>query len=121
MQFVSSLALHTEGIYNEEHNNYVSLSRLLNLSSENIRHNIILKNPDTEDDDTAQNKTILFIPRVECETEIPDEEIFPIPQSLSKTSFFTLFSGILFDSKGALVLLLNAEQLIQIPQTGKTP
>jgi hypothetical protein len=106
---VSSLALHKENAQ-DEYSRCISLPRLFNLPSENIRHNIILN------DDTTENKTILFIPKVECEAEISDDEIFPIPQVLCGTSFSALFSGILFGAGGAPILLLNTEQFIQVSQ-----
>jgi hypothetical protein len=118
----STVACNAVAYNREDRNTYVSLPRLFNLPLENIRHSIVLKKHDVEDDDTTENRTIVFIPEVECETEISDEEIFSIPQALCNTNFFTLFSGILFDSRpasgtgGAPILLLDAEQLIQIAQ-----
>ena len=135
MHSVSSLTLQTdlqtEGHSQEDDVTHISLTRLFNLEQEDIRHSIVLKNPNTEDDEIADtdtstgtgNKTILYIPEVECEAEIPEEEIYPIPAALSGTLFSRLFSGIKFDSRPAVggdggfpVLLLNPEQLIQSVQ-----
>jgi len=106
----------------DDRNTYVSLPRLFNMPVEKIQHSIILKSFDN-DDDAIKNKTILYIPEVECETEIPDEEIFPIQTTFSDTLFSSLFSGIQFDSRptdggdvGNPVLLLNPEKLIQSVQ-----
>ena len=127
MHSVSSLALHagnpsnTGNPSNMDRNNYVSLPLLFKLPSENIKHSIILKNLDVEDEDavdnTAENKTILLIPEVECEMEIPDEEMHLIPKVLSSTHFFIFFRGIKFDqSGGGPILLLNTDQLIRSEQ-----
>ena len=101
----------------EDRNTYVSLPRLFNVPVKKIRHSIIMKNIDNDDDYAIKNKTILYIPEVECETEIPDEDIYPIQATFSGTLFSTLFSGIQFDSRpiavGSPVLFLNSEQLIQ--------
>jgi hypothetical protein len=132
MHSVSSLALHTGNstnlvFYNDEkQNTYISLSNLFNLSLKNIRHNIVLKSFDSKDDYTSESKTILLIPEIECEIEISNEEIYPIPQTLRTTRFFELFNGMLFNTrseassnKSFLVLLLNAERLIQFIQKVK--
>ena len=110
--------------YNQEdRNTYVSLPRLFDVPVKKIRHSIIMKNFDNIDDDAIKNKTILYIPEVECETEIPDEEIYPIQTTFNNTLFSTLFSGIQFDSRPAIagiggnpVLFLNTEELIQSVQ-----
>ena len=110
--------------YNPENRNtYVSLPRLFNVPVKKIQHSIIMKTIDSDDDDAIKNKTILYIPEVECETEIPDDEIFPIQGTFNGTLFFTLFSGIQFDSRPAAsstggnpVLFLNPEQLIKSVQ-----
>ena len=127
MRSVSSLTLCASGQsqtveYNHEnHNTYVSLPRLFNLQSENIRHGIILKDGDDENEDSqiTENRTILLTTEVICETEIQGEEIYPVPKVFGSMYFSTLFSGILFDSRaltnmaGSPVLLLDIEQLVQ--------
>jgi len=107
----------------EDRNTYVSLPRLFNVPVKKIQHSIIMKSFENDDDDAIKNKTILYIPEVECETEIPDEEIYPIQTTFSDTLFSSLFSGIQFDSRPAIggaggnpVLFLNPEQLIQSVQ-----
>ena len=105
----------------EDRNTYVSLPRLFNLPLKKIKHRIVMKNFINDDDDTIKDKTILYIPEVECETEIPDEKIYPVQTILSDMLFSTLFSGLQFDSRPAAsdrgpVLFLNSEQLIQSVQ-----
>ena len=136
MNSVSSLALHDDktlkasvsdegeaGVnYRENRNTYVPLPQLFNLPPGNIRHNITLKEPNTED--SSKGRTVLLIPEVECETEIPDDKIFPLPKALGGTRFSELFSGIQFDSRpaassGSLILMLSGKQLIQSTQKEK--
>ena len=127
MNTVSSLTLYTEETaleYNgESRNTYISLPRLFNLPQAFIRHGIILKYGN-EDDNTAENKTILLTTEITCETEIPDEEIYPLPKVFGGLRFSTLFSGIQFDSRprreheisdaaGNPVLLLDTSLLLE--------
>ena len=134
MSSVSSMTLNTDmaaqrkavEYNNENRNTYVSLPRLFNLPSENIRHGIILQSGE-EDSETTEDKIILLSNEVICETEIPCEEIYPIPKALGGMRFSAFFRGILFDSGTALtvsenssncppgspVLLLDIEQLVQ--------
>ena len=74
----------------------VSLPGLFELPSINARHGITLND--------GEKKITLLSTEVECETEIPDEEIHPIPKVLSGTRFFALFSGIKFAACPLLVL-----------------
>jgi hypothetical protein len=124
MQSVSSLSLHAgEGqssaiVYNQINRNiYVSLPYLFNLPLEHTRYDIVLKNPDNEDDDTVENKVILLSTAVECETEISDDEIFPIPKIFNGTRFSVLFSGIQCANRP--ILLLSPERLIRCAQEEK--
>jgi hypothetical protein len=130
MHSVSSLMLYaggqaqTAGSDQEKQNTYVSLPRLFNALQEEIRHGVILKNPgdedsDADDDNATGGKIILLTTEVKCETEIPGEEIYPVPKALKYTGFSALFSGIQFgsggiaDNAGLPVLLLNPKTLIQ--------
>jgi hypothetical protein len=140
---VSSLALYTEAaalpaalpaeipdmqqpmIYNTENRNtYVSLPLLFNLPLKNLRHSLVLKDScaDVVEDedivsDVIEGKTILLTTEVECEAEIPGEDIFPVPKALMSTRFSRLFSGIRF-AQGIPVLFLNPAHLVQNIQTG---
>ena len=116
MHCVSAVALQDENAPPDDRDNYISLPRLFNLPVERTRHSIVMKNHGDENND--ENRTILFIPEVECETDISVEEIYPVPQALSGTRFSSLFSGIQFNSRPELarsgpVLLLKSENLIQ--------
>ena len=129
MCFVSSLTIHSDAAsrtveYNQENRNtYISLPHLFNLPPEDTRHGIVLKDLNSEDPDSdgnvMENKIILLTTEVECETEIPDTEIFPIARTLKGKRFSAFFSGIQFDSiqspdsSGRPVLLLNIETLVK--------
>jgi len=122
MNSVLSLFLYADGeqqgnsvAYNQFNRTItVSLPLLFNLSHENIRHGIVLQNPGNEDDDTAENKVVLLSTAVECETEIPDEEIFPIPKIFNDTRFSAFFCGM--QCADSPVLILNSSALVQYAQ-----
>ncbi|MDR1837102.1 MAG: hypothetical protein LBQ89_05530 [Treponema sp.] len=108
----------------ENHNTYVSLPRLFKLPLLNVRHGIILKDGNADEDNgTIENKMILLTTKVECETEIPEKIIFPIPKTLEIMRFSFLFNGIIFNSHTGdvlsvssftqedLILLFNPEKL----------
>jgi len=119
MAAIASVALHdSESIeYKEDRKTAISLPGLFNLPGELIRHIIILKNSDTENDYTDENNIILLTTEIKCEIDISDQQIFPLPKALSATRFSILFSGIQFnagqfsDTKGGPVFLLNCEEL----------
>ena len=110
MSSVSTLALYTgsregcETITRGENDGstFISLPLLFGLGSEIIKHSITLN---------SDNKIVLLCTEVELETDIPDEEIYPLPKVLDGTRFYTLFSGIKFASTP--VLFLDTKQLIQ--------
>jgi len=138
MRSVSSLTLHEHEAaqtveYNmENRNTYVSLPHLFSLPSELIRHGLVLKSlisgngdredGNIEDDNIIENKIILLTTEVKCETEIPGEDIFPIPKTLGTIRFSALFNGIRFDTNdvsdtsGKPILFLNTGNLVQIIQ-----
>ena len=119
MVSVASVALHASESteYSEEGKAIISLPRLFNLPEELIRHIIILKKPDSETNYTDEKNIKLLTTEIECEIDIPDEQIFPLPKALSATQFSILFSGIQFnshqlsDTAAGPVFLLNYEEL----------
>jgi hypothetical protein len=132
MDSVSSLMLYAEEAaqmveYNEQNRNtYISLPLLLDIPPEHIQHGIVLKNPDSEDDDSSiiENRTILLTTRIDCEIDISEGEIYPIPKVFNRMRLSMLFSGILFsshlhpdrefsDTTDTLVFVLNPGQLIK--------
>jgi hypothetical protein len=129
---VSSLMLYAEEAaqmvkYNEQNRNtYISLPLLLKIPPEQIQHGIVLKKPDSGDDDTTimEDRTILLTTRIDCEIDISEGEIYPIPKAFSRMRFSMLFSGILFssrlypdhellDTEDTPVFILNPGQLVQ--------
>ncbi|MCL2191880.1 MAG: hypothetical protein FWB78_00610 [Treponema sp.] len=104
----------------ENRNTYISLPLLFNLPLQAVRHSIILKTFNEQDDGTNKNKIILSSPEVVREMEIPDAEIHLVPKVLSGTRFFNLFSGIHLSEKPVLinpVLVLCPEKLMQHAST----
>ena len=109
MRSVSSLALSTGE--DKSDNTFVSLPFLFKQPEQKIRYSIALKNRDDDDSNATENRIILLTTEVECETEIPDEEIYPLPRLLLGMRFSGLFSGIQLDPRPRL--LLNTERLVQ--------
>ena len=95
----------------ENGNTYISLPRLFELGEENIRHGIILKNTEDEDQNIDKNRTIILTTEVKCETELKDDEIYPLPKIFAIWRLSAMFSGIRFDSRP--LLLLDTGQLVQ--------
>jgi len=96
---------------------YVSLPLVFSLPQENIRHGIVLKNAEGSDDG---NKIVLLSTEVVNTSEIPEENIHPIPRALSGTRFASVFSGIQCDSEATrdagLVIFLDPERLVRYAQ-----
>ena len=96
-------------------NTFISLPLLFNNPQAVIRHGIILKtcNNDEfdEEQDDFRNKTILLTTEVECEAEIPPENIFPVPKTLNVFDFSAYFNGISFNSQ-KVILFINPEKII---------
>jgi hypothetical protein len=127
MDSVSSIFLHPDNInqkidFNAENSNtHVSLPLLLNCPDANVKHGIILKD-DGNDNDSMENKVILFSTALESEKDISNEKIYPLPKIMDVMQFALIFNGIYFNngSNGTvedktikeLVLLLNPRQLV---------
>jgi hypothetical protein len=110
--------------YNDEYNNtYLSLPLLFNLPLERVKHGIILKRSDDggADDDIKETRNILLTTEINCETEIPEDQIYSMPKILKLECFI---SGIVFActktsdttdsaSKTDLILLVNPVRLFE--------
>jgi len=83
---------------NENNNTYISLPLILNYPMINIKHGIILKKSENDDDENlTKNRSILLTAEIICETEIPEEKIFAPPKILKITRFSFFINGITFD------------------------
>jgi len=125
--FISSIFLHQENLnqkieFNTENNNTrVSLPLLFECPDSNVKHGIIIKND--ADNDSTENRFILFGTAVESEMDIPAESIFPLPNIMGVMQFSFVFDGICFFTGNSnegenkinneLVLLLNPQKLVQ--------
>jgi len=125
--FISSIFLYQENLnqkieFNAENRNTsVCLPLLFDCPDSNVKHGIIIKN-DT-DNDSTENRFVLFGTAVESERDIPAESIFPVPKIMGVMQFSFIFDGICFFTDNSnegenkinneLVLLLNPQKLIQ--------
>jgi len=104
MDSVSSLMLYTKKIsktimYNPDNGNtYVSLPQLFKCPSTDTRHGIIIKNGNNDFDKTTENKIILLTTEVEDETDIPVDQIYPLPKICKSFCLSVFFNGILFNA-----------------------
>ncbi|MCL2210299.1 MAG: hypothetical protein FWB95_00060 [Treponema sp.] len=119
IRFVSSIFINPDKsdykiFYNHENRNtYISLPLLLNCPQENIRHGIILKNGEANDNQ-MENRVILLGAEIENESDIPSDSFYPVPKTFNVMQFSFVFSGISFNKlTGGIVLLLDPEHLVQ--------
>jgi len=126
MDSVSSIFLHSDNLnhkidFNSENCNiHISLPLLFNCPDAEVRHGIILKDGNNNND-SMENRVILFSTAVESEKDLAAEKIFPLPKIMGVMQFSLIFSGIFFNERGGavedkttkeLVLLLNPHQLV---------
>jgi len=101
---------------NENRNTYISLPVIFNLHGEILRHGIILKNGENDEDSgIIENKTILLTTEIERDINIPEEKIYTMPAILDRMKFSHIFSGIVFGLEShdkKMLLLLDPESLI---------
>ena len=113
-EFVSSIFLFNDTAENNTENYSIySLPVLIDLPELSVRHGVILKKRFN-----AEN-IILLTTEIESETEIPDDNFFPLPKTLVHMRFLQFINGIYFNAgkntkakTKDLVLLLNPEQLV---------
>ncbi|GHV68034.1 hypothetical protein AGMMS49928_06480 [Spirochaetia bacterium] len=123
IQSISSLLLYTKAAlkavtYNRANENtYYSLPHIFGFPKETIKHGIVLKNSEGDEDNLIENRNILLTTEVERETDIPEETIYPMPRVLKGMDFSQVFSGIQFASLSVNtfgpVLVLNPESLVR--------
>lgn len=88
---------------NKNNNTYISLPLILNHPTVRIKHGIILKNGESDDDGNLfKNRCILLTAEIICETEILDEKISALPRILKITQFSFFINGIIFEHKKPL-------------------
>jgi hypothetical protein len=87
-----------------------SVSLFKNRQEKTIEYN-------NDDITVTNNRFILLTTTTEKETDINNEEIYPVPKTLLVFRFSALFSGIKINSKAKeMILLLNTRQLVDIIQ-----
>ncbi|MCL2044533.1 MAG: hypothetical protein FWG89_10380 [Treponema sp.] len=83
----------------------ISLPNVFHLKNTDAPHGIVLKSD-------GPVTTVLLTPKIDIELEIPDENIFPLPQALmGQLQYFT---GACF-SDHTLILILNTVKLMEMP------
>jgi len=82
---------------------FISMPVLLRQENTAAPHGVVLKT-------VGSQKTVLVIPRIEMDLEIPEEKIHQLPEAFVGMSRY--FRGVFF-SKQSLVLLLNTENLMK--------
>ena len=128
MDTVLSVTLHRKKTektieYNHENlNTYISLPLLFNCALSDAGHGIILKDGI---DEQLENKIILLTYKIENETELSVNKIYPVPKALAVMKFSRFFKGIVFSHRYQrekkvcdipaedLILLLNHENIVQ--------
>lgn len=115
---VSSITIYRGKVEKEiqyyKKNVLISLPLLLQCGGCKIKHGVIVKNSANYKNSTfKENRFILLTTEIECETNISDTAIFPVPKNLGVTKFAGFFSSINFSDTGSLVLLLNPPHLIR--------
>ena len=109
MDSVSSISLYSKKIHanNEQNNKCFSLFRLLNVKKEEIHHCVFIKN------NSNQKNIVLFSAKITCETDINEENIYPVPVIFNNSLFFEFIKGIKFtdDTGTEPVLLFNIEKI----------
>jgi hypothetical protein len=115
MEAVASMMLYnqeTEKIVQYEPKSrctFISLPWMFNMRDQPVPHGVILREWNSK-----ENKVVLLTAEVKSVIEIPDNEFYPIPKSLSALRFSSVFSGIKFSDNP--VLLLNIKQLLEVIQ-----
>jgi hypothetical protein len=113
------LALHTrESLQPEQEQCFISIPALFNLYGEKIKYRIVLKNAENSPA-VISNTTILLTCEIECEYEIPDELIYPVPRILNFTRLHAHISGLFFNEEKT-ILILNPDILKNIKQKDNT-
>ena len=88
---------------NDNEDTFISLPVLLKQKDTTSPHGIVLKSE-------KPGKTVLMVPRVEIDLEIPEENIQRLPEVFS--DFFRYFKGIYFNGDNS-ILILNPEKLME--------
>ena len=77
---------------------FVSIPALFKLKEKSVLHGLVLK-----------SKTVLLLPRIDVELEIPEEEIRLLPRALEEV--FNYFRGVYFGSN--MILILEPDKLLE--------
>jgi hypothetical protein len=98
---------------------FFSLPHFFGMTNQEIRHGIVLKSPGAGGGDMEMEegpRNILLVSSVEREMDIPQEEIYPLPELLLDSGILSFFTGIAFERSVMIVLIDPAVLLARIFQ-----
>ena len=96
----------------ENQTGFISLPVLFRQKDSAAQHGVVLK-PDAGG---PAKKTVLLVPRIDIDMEIPDKDIHSLPAVLNEmggtAALFMFFSGAHFTEKG-VIFILNTKKLAE--------
>jgi chemotaxis signal transduction protein len=96
---------------------YFSLPHFFQLENRTVRHGIVLKPQDQMlDRDDEGPRNILLVSAVERETDIPPEEIFPLPDIATSPERIPFFTGAWFTGPDMIAFIDPASLITRIIQ-----
>jgi hypothetical protein len=87
---------------------FFSLPHFFKLADRTVRHGIVLKS--TKED----SRNILLVSSVEREADIPQEEIFPLPEILAAPNRVSFFTGIRISGQDMIAFIDPASLIARI-------
>jgi len=97
---------HGRGAVRENGEAFISLPALFQREDIAASHGVVLKSP-------AAPKTVLLVPRIDKDMEIPEDSIRALPRAL--LGVFLYFTGVYFSNKDVFIIL-DTEKLIGAAQ-----
>jgi hypothetical protein len=124
---VSAIMIYSEEVTNvinrdEGGDTFFSLPHFFGQAGQRIRHGVVLKpaEPEVPQNDGAFSepeegpRNILLVNSVERETDIPPEEIYPLPELLLSRGPLSFFTGIAFEASIMIALIDPAVLITRI-------
>jgi len=90
---------------------FISLPALFQQEDTAVFHGLVLKNRGEDSTANALGKTILLMPKIDIDMEIPEDAIHRLPETF--VGVFSFFSGAYFDGENP-ILILNPQKLTEV-------
>jgi len=90
---------------------FISLPALFQQEDTAVFHGLVLKNRGGDSTANAHGKTILLMPKIDIDMEIPEDAIHRLPETFA--GVFSFFSGAYFDGEN-LILILAPQKLTEV-------